>query len=323
MKDKLWIKYPSIPLFIFYETTRFCNLKCKFCQLSEHEKNNSKRYQESSKNIIKKISESGVFSIIFTGGEPTTLSGIEELISYAHELKLSCELITNGFKVSSNLMNILQKTRTNVVVSLHGSEPEIHDRLTGKDGSWNSTIINIREMISRNIRLNELNFTATKENYKNFYDFAKIFSELINPLKIYTNRFICYKGKNKRDLEMSTAQLNYLASEMDKANNEFVNTKCLFGEALPFCFLNKKYRYLTSLCPAGISSACIDWKGNVRICTASDIILGNIFNKSLEKIWNSEKIKNLRDMKWLPEKCGACKLKNECRGVCFLNNPNK
>lgn len=67
-------------------------------------------------------------------------------------------------------------------------------------------------------------------------------------------------------------------------------------------------------CTAGIAACSITAKGDVLPCPFLRVQAGNIFENSLEYIWNnSELLKNIRNRSNY-EKCGECKYVSFCGG---------
>ena len=69
---------------VILSITPACNFKCKFC-FPSHDHCGSLSFEEQ-KELIKKLSASGMKEIIFVGGEPTLCSELPQLIMYAKRL---------------------------------------------------------------------------------------------------------------------------------------------------------------------------------------------------------------------------------------------
>jgi radical SAM protein with 4Fe4S-binding SPASM domain len=57
--------------------------------------------------------------------------------------------------------------------------------------------------------------------------------------------------------------------------------------------------------------------GDVRPCTNSTVVYGNILNDELKNIW--KKMSDWRTEKYVPEKCKKCTWLNRCLGGCRTN----
>lgn len=309
-----------IPSIVLFDISRQCNLNCKFCDIGE--KNLEEKIDlERAKKIIKKLSENKVFLIIFTGGEPTILPGFENLLSYTDKLGLSIRILTNAYEISDKLIEKIKDVGANVTVSLHASKPEVHDHLTNIDGSWKMAMKNIKRMSENDVKLNKINFTATKFNYKEVRSMAKKVSDINSIKTILVNRYLDFGMSDSKDFGLDQEKLNKLAKKMDKINKE-LDIECVFGEPVPPCKLNGDYKYMTSKCIAGKDFGYVDIDGNIKTCTASNIEVGNIFEESLEKIWNNDLLKEFRSKNWFPKECVKCESSDDCGGICKFNNPH-
>ena len=79
------------------------------------------------------------------------------------------------------------------------------------------------------------------------------------------------------------------------------------------------------ICPIIKYSISIDSNGNVYPCNKYFYRIGNIYNNSLNDIWNNNPtLDKLRDLRWrdLPEcsKCENTKYWSRCPGVALLEN---
>ncbi len=145
-------KFPNVfylklksPLAIQYELTSGCNQKCVFCYnvwkegcVFSKKKTLSKKIQF---RIIKKIIETEVFDIIFSGGEPLLVNWLDELIQMASDKNIRTTIITNGVLLTKDKATKLKKAGLkSMQISLHHYDSEINDTLTNKKGSFEVVI---------------------------------------------------------------------------------------------------------------------------------------------------------------------------------------
>lgn len=316
----LKIEELSAPIYVHYEVTPVCNWRCQFCCIAEEMKKLKHPSLEFSKRIVDEIRKNDVLMVTFLGGEPTTFPKIDELIRYSYDIGLFCEMITNGMSMNEKVMDALNYAEAGIGVSIHASNSKLHDKITTVKGSWEKTVQNLKKIASKKISIS-LNFTAMSMNYKDVYKYVEFFSRNFPIDGISINRFILAGyGKNRKDLQLSVAQLNELASEIDKANRDFKLTVS-FGDAIPLCILKEEYHYLTSRCTTGSTYCCITPEGNLKLCNATQMVLGNILDKSIKELWQQPKLKEFRSLKWLPIKCLDCKYLKRCLGGCIFSNP--
>ncbi|MDP8236843.1 MAG: radical SAM protein [Candidatus Erginobacter occultus] len=124
-----------------------CDLACRFCYYRESRRSpRPKRRRDLTTTEAKKwlrfFRRRGLEAVDLTGGEPTIRGDILELVNYARELgfRTVC-VITNGIRMAEDAFcrRLAESGLNDVLFSLHGPGPEIHDRLTGTEGSFAKT----------------------------------------------------------------------------------------------------------------------------------------------------------------------------------------
>ncbi len=116
-----------------------CNQECVFCSESVRMRQYQKHplsYKEMIETITRKRRE-GCEHITFVGGEPTVHPDFLKLLSAAKRLGYATLLITNGAKLSGERFSAKALPLLDeIVLSVHGSEPRIHDDLAQSPGSF-------------------------------------------------------------------------------------------------------------------------------------------------------------------------------------------
>lgn len=135
---------------IFYcNITYGCNSNCIFCY-SHNTQHNRISYKEIAvESFIDYLRGNGVDKndrIIVNGGEPLLHYQIESLLMQLN--KFGCEVLiyTNGRLLKSLNPEILSE-RFRFVIPIHGYQ-ELHDRITGINGSYNETIQGLQALIN-------------------------------------------------------------------------------------------------------------------------------------------------------------------------------
>ncbi len=106
-----------------------CNLACSFCFGPQHEM--SSMPTEKIKSVIKTLSRNGVERIVFTGGEPTLIKDLPEILSDAKKEGLFTVLSTNGLALDSdkNLLGKLAPSLDWIALPLDGSTLEVNSKM--------------------------------------------------------------------------------------------------------------------------------------------------------------------------------------------------
>ena len=148
--------------------TTNCNYKCFYCKpTGENIQTNLKGTinYESIKKIIKVAYELGITIFRITGGEPTMVEYLPELINYIMNLgeNTKIRLNTNGYKLN-NILDIIEhyKERIDIVISVDSVNEYIHGIQYPKYLSPEIKKIT-KELIKRKIET-RFNIVVTKQN---------------------------------------------------------------------------------------------------------------------------------------------------------------
>ncbi len=155
----------------YIELTNSCNQNCVFCVRPRD--NITKLTNESAKKLITKLRETQ--TLVFTGGEPTIWSGLQEMIVHAKR-----QGIVSVF-IQTNAVRLADKTYTESLklagldkanIALHSHKKEISDSLTQTPGSFVKTLEGIKNVQDLNID-HSISHIITSKNYKHLLDFVK------------------------------------------------------------------------------------------------------------------------------------------------------
>lgn len=149
-----------------------CNNNCIFCH-SKREKINT-----NILNIFKNINlfyKKKRKYIRLTGGEPTINKNLKQIVSHIKNCGMNVEFITNGRMLSNFFFfSYIKKIEpSHLFISLHGSNPSIHDGITLVKNSFNQTIQGLKNIKSANIPFT-IHFVMNKYNEDNLEDFLKL-----------------------------------------------------------------------------------------------------------------------------------------------------
>ena len=301
------IKFNKQFLVAYFKITSECMLCCPFCSQGK----NAKRtiHIDDAKIVLDKLKKIGIKTITYTGGEPLIFEYLKQLLEYGKSLGFEQIIVTNGILLNE-IDSVLFQYINGIGISLHGTE-NIHDKVVAKKGIYKQVESNIDYVLRKypNIVLN-INCTLTKDNsdYNNMKyltDFAK-----------KRNIRLCFGRLNYIGLSETKNIVNpdeYL-SNIYKLSEEY--NKIEISNCISLCNQKSKYNYLNHSCGAGQTMLAIEPNGDVKICASSNIVLGNILQDKLRKIINNKKLKEYRNLKWLPMECKNCKKFAMCKGGC-------
>lgn len=284
---------------IIVSVTNRCNLRCKICQIPQIESNGEMTSKEL-KELIRDSVNLYPNSIVFSGGEPLLRKDIFELISFANQYKLNTCLTSNGTLIDNKIAKQLASSGIGVVnISIEGTE-DIHNALRGCGTFQKAT-----QALER-LACNRVETTIATVVCRQNYDSLPYVMELAHQFGVTTVKFqpfseiflIQKEQKNDfftsqdslKEIERSTERVIELASKYKIATNP-----ANYLRSIPIYLCGFKEEYSHDSCSALWGSCPISPEGNVYLCwVLSDIILGNVREKRLSQIWNSDRHNRLR-----------------------------
>ena len=289
--DDIWPEMAEIDL------TDACNHRCLFCIYGSTRVSKNFLKFEDLLNLLPQLRVKGIKSIVFKGGGEPTISPIfSKSLSYAHSLGFEIGLITNGSNLrGENFYTVLNLCKW-VRISLDAGSDEIHQVIHNPCKSikfgFNEIIKSIGELlVERNLRNTDLmigiNFTASKDNYKDIDKTAKLAKEL-------GADYICFRTVMCVGDEMSDRTWEEILKsfELVKKYDE-KNFKVITRYQKKGFFEHRDWKSCLSpalivICQAnGDITACCDSRG------IPEYVFGNIREMRFEDIWKSMERKNI------------------------------
>ncbi|GAB3951756.1 radical SAM protein [Streptomyces sparsus] len=149
------LELPSVPpplgvTSLELEITGRCQLTCTHC-LSESgpQATHGTMTPADWRGLITDAAALGVRSVQLIGGEPTVHPHWREFAELALSLGMGVEVYSNLFHVAPGWWDLLTRDGVTLATSYYSNDPEEHDRITGRAGSYSRTRQHIREAVNR------------------------------------------------------------------------------------------------------------------------------------------------------------------------------
>ena len=322
------------PLFVGWELTSNCNLRCCHCRAADNDSRIQERElnTDECKKVVDKLYEAEVYTLGITGGEPFVRNDIMEIISYCKKKNLQLIIYTNGTlitkEIAKKLGAVLDKYDI-VHVSLDSSIDKVHNQIRGKECFY-KVIKSIKLLSDESITI-RLNVVPTKINQDSILGLADIAKKYRVKYLSASPLMTIGRGATE-DLEPDVNKMfcleNKLANRLERSGVIFEG-----GISGAIC---KMYKYRddikkfypereapkTRICDAGTRKMFIDAIGNCYPCSlfAMDkrFCIGNISEESVSRIWHSRKLNIFK--KGIPidkDVCSECSLLSICGGGCM------
>ncbi|MBN1682690.1 radical SAM protein [Candidatus Bathyarchaeota archaeon] len=303
-----------------YAVTYKCNSRCKNCNIWKINDQSKKEldieeitnFFENNLSMLYRIN-----SIQLTGGEPFLRSDLTEIILKIHNFLPKCSfwIPTNGQEsdlIIETLESVFCKApeiNLGISVSIDGSL-FTHDSLRGLKGSYMKVLQTLD--VLNNFRKNKhfkisIGTTISSENYleipeifeivkKNNFDFS---FRVVHESSFYYHNKINHSNLSGKKIK----------PYVDQSIHWSIQRKGLIKSLPTIAYFNGLLKFLDEgeriNCSAGSSSFFMNPYGDIYPCIFFDRFLGNIREKSLKEIWNSE-IANQTRLEIKKLNCGKC-----------------
>lgn len=327
----------NVPMTIQWEVTMRCNWNCTFCYQDAHIDEVLKT--EDFFRVIDELSEMGTLGLIFTGGEALVRKDIFTIAEYAKRKGMFLTLYSNGEKIADmETAKKIARLFSEVEISILAGEPEVHDLLARKPGSWHKTLQGIKNLRELGTKL-LIKTPVTKQALPTMKKLEKI---IVQDLGLIWNPDVEITQTYDGDVGTSG---EHILTVLDAANffNEFPEYSSL--KRTPSNVDKEEVKEVRSdgrsdgLCRAGRLSGFIDAYGNVYPCLSFKIgngndkegeswagngpsaLCGNIVKQSFKEVWfESEMFRKIRSITANDlTVCTTCAAFNDCTKCMAVN----
>lgn len=307
---------------IYLETTTRCNLQCPYCYAHSGEADTEDLDTAVMLELLERLDDLGVMTVVFTGGEPLLRKDIFDLLLQAEKLAISPALFTNGTLLNEEIIDRLAEINLQVVsIGLN----DFSTRLSNPDDREACALAeNIRLLVSKNIKT-RINVVLTREAAACFDHVGPLLADLGVKNIVIDSPILMGRARNQTELSIPAAEISDFikqVNEMIKAHSKdkpLDAPKIEFQNSLPETRANKRQTF--SLCGVGTSCFCIRANGDVVLCpvlSGPEFVGGNILKENIADIWlHSSIFDSLRSCKVDQiSECGGCEMKEKCIGGC-------
>ena len=308
--------------YISLEITSDCNLNCRYCYNTwkrPGEKTVRLNSYLKAKKVLKQLFRiADIKHVTFTGGEPFLSERFDEIVLFTRMKKKDVTLITNGNAASQKDYEMMVKLGVGLFeLPLHSINPEIHDKITKVNSSWEKSLQSIKILINNGAQVVGV-IVITKINFNDVPETMK-FMKSIGIRNIMLNRYN-YGGSGIAEADHICMTHQEIKDTYKKANEIAVDTELSVTSNVctPFCLLNpEEYPNIGfGSCSRDVKTMplTVDINGNLRLCNHSPVIAGNIFENDFETIFKSDYVAN-----WnieTPLFCKDCNIYEKCLGGC-------
>jgi len=161
---------------VVWNITRACNLKCVHCYNDSGSSTaRDELSTEEAKIVLDDLTQFGVPSVLFSGGEPLLRPDLFALLGYARERGLRTVISTNGTLITSDVAKKITRHGVSYVgISLDGIG-EVNDKFRGVAGAFDRAVQGIKNCQDAGVRIG-LRLTLTRRTVQDLgplFDFLE------------------------------------------------------------------------------------------------------------------------------------------------------
>jgi radical SAM protein with 4Fe4S-binding SPASM domain len=294
-----------------------CQNECGHCY-NEDKREVAEMGKDQWLAVIDHLWDIGIPHVVFTGGEPTMVVHLQDLVRRSEAHGQITGLITNGRKLAepSYLVSLLDAGLDHIQVTVLSHKESDHDKLVCSEGAWKETIAGIKKALEQDVYLST-NTTIMSENLDDIEDTVRFLVDL--GVKNIALNGLIRSGKGKEARSVTYEQLDGLLTRVvDIAEGAGVNL--VWYTPTPYCEFNPlSYGLGIKQCTACSINMAVEPDGSVLPCQSYYQPLGNILQDEWAHIWDHSLCKGIRGREYMPDKCGECDLAQVCGGGCPLS----
>lgn len=218
----------------YIQVTKDCNQECIFCTQPKEEI--SFTYEEIKKQILDYKKE-GFKSIVYTGGEPTILPYLIDIIKFVDGLGLDQRVITNGSKLDDPELckKLVDAGLKRIIISIHTHIPEIGEKIS-QTKNLTKTIKGIRNMLDAGCVVHT-NTTIISLNAPHLYEFAKFLTKNFPEIGHMVLNFVEIGGRAAEN-KWVVPKLSDIELQLYKALRHLNEHNVTFRvERVPLCYM--------------------------------------------------------------------------------------
>lgn len=285
-----------IPFTVHWELTYHCNLQCPHCFIAVQNSREELSWGEVAA-ILNHLREWGTLYLILSGGEILTRKDFFDIAHYARKKGLALRLMTNGTLIDERVADqIKDLCPLSVEVSLYGSKPEIHDRITSFPGSFERSLKSLHLLNERSVRT-FVKSLMMKQNAGDFQEIKKLASDM-------GSQFL-----------YDTVIIPKMDGSMEPCINRLDRDE-LYSLLYPEVQMKEEGENSSEddlSCSAGLNALSISPYGDVYPCMGFKESGGNLTKNSLSEIQHSPIFSKIRSVTLSDlRECKGCELIRYC-----------
>lgn len=162
------------PVMVSVNLTDRCNQHCIYCEIGTRvpSETTMRLTKDDLFELIDHMSVAGIKRLSMCGGEPFLFDGLHEVVNYAHQNKIRCNLTSNGMVISrlnKTVPEVLKKCGAWVNISVDSFDESIQSLTRGHKEALRHATEAIKVLQQYQIPVTILS-TITRHNFRDLFD---------------------------------------------------------------------------------------------------------------------------------------------------------
>ncbi len=251
--------------------------------------------------------------IEITGGEPLAAPGLRPFLAILRGQGIRYRILSNGSLFSrASVAELKRLGLAEVQISLEGNE-ETHDAIRG-EGSFRKAWASAELLVRSGVQLT-VSTTLSRLNCDEIASVCKLGKTL--SARLFFSRLVP-RGRAKGLASHLLTGAGWLEAMSRIFRHRTPRIAIAFRDPTWVGFFLPRHVVregrAISGCAAGYHGLAIDSDGSVYPCRRLPVVIGNILNDDIIKVWNHPVMQNLRHRDRLKGRCGSCEYRWRCGG---------
>ena len=285
-----------------WELTYRCNERCSHCYLDVLPANAEATGELTTAEcfrVIDELAALGAMHLLFSGGEILARQDFFQIAEYARSKRLLLRLFTNGLLITPHVADRIAALHPYAVeISLYSVNPATHDKITGRERSWELTTRALGLLRDRGVRT-KMKVPLMHETVHEVRDLEKLAARLGAQFRYDTT--ITPKDDGSR----APLQHRLTYEELVELFREILDAEA---------WARRRVALDARTCGIGLNALAIDPYGNVFPCVQTRELAGNCRTEPLKTIWEESSVWGAMGNLTVSELpvCRECELLNFC-----------
>lgn len=269
----------SAPLYVMWELTSSCPNRCIYCYNDSHMQKTCELSEKRKFEIADELINAGIFQVCLTGGEPLACPSYLKLMRHFRTNGVSVGSIFSGGCMTKKMMKDIGEYISMIQVSLDGSTAEIHNKVRGREESFDEAINTIKGFVAMGKQV-KVSFATTKYNIDDFENTYKL-CESLGVTSLRTQKLsVSGRVKNHEDDI-------YPSDEQFKKFERFIYNK---KGKMPIEYRSPAEHVKFGIKNGYVTVARINSEGLVGVTPYLDAFFGDLKEENFMPIWNRMKM---------------------------------